>query len=60
MVEKYKTSTPVDELRGIHNRMITDIKVEFSGDWDKEVRDDLEDMYTEMDKDEDNTLEGEK
>lgn len=58
MEEKYKTSTPLEELIGIHERMLYRVGVAFSaGGWKDEIRDRLKgevnDDYQEDDEDED-------
>ncbi|MGH9977271.1 MAG: hypothetical protein ACRD8Z_15765 [Nitrososphaeraceae archaeon] len=52
MVKKYKTSTPLEELKKIHTKMLEKIDSAFSGLWDSQVEEDLEKKYEEMKKEE--------
>ena len=51
--EKYKKEPTADELRAIHDDMFYRIKAAFSGQWDREIRADLEDLYEDEDNDDD-------
>jgi hypothetical protein len=53
MEKKYKTSTPLDELKDIHDNMIYTVQHAFGSTWQEELKEELEEIYEDMNEDED-------